>query len=335
MKSEWFLFLLWLVACCPYLGGVQGPAQQPVGAGGPAQPVYILSPNDQIVIRAIDIEEISEKPFRIDQDGTINLPLVGRLKAAGMTVEQFEQALTERLKVFVRSPQVAVSVIERSRLIELQQVVFVVGAFRSPGVYPIKGTETVSDIISRAGGLQPNASHRIKLTRRAEAGRIPLTNAYDEQEGKVNSVEIVVNQLMEPINPADNVTLVANDVLNVARVESVYVTGQVMKGGSFGLEDRESLTVTQILALSGGLGPDANPEKALVLRPVMNTARRAEIPLNVKSILEGRANDFPLLPNDVLYVPKSISASRVVGRILLVAIPALITTTIWVVVGNR
>src|SRR5216684_721675 len=52
------------------------------------RPNYTLGPNDQILVRAPEAEEINEKPFRIDADGNINLPLVGRVHAAGMTQQE-------------------------------------------------------------------------------------------------------------------------------------------------------------------------------------------------------------------------------------------------------
>jgi hypothetical protein len=42
-----------------------------------------------------------------------------------------------------------------------------------------------------------------------------------------------------------------------------------------------------------------------ILRPVTNTARRAEIEIDATQIFEGKGNDFPLMPNDVLFVPRS------------------------------
>src|ERR1700726_494492 len=47
------------------------------------RPNYVLGPNDQVLVRARDVEEINEKPFRIDVEGNINLPLLGRLRAGG------------------------------------------------------------------------------------------------------------------------------------------------------------------------------------------------------------------------------------------------------------
>lgn len=72
---------------------------------------YILGPDDQIAIRVLDLEEFSEgatgggkdRVYRIDLRGRINLPLVGRMKASGQTVEQFETAPIGRLAEFLKS----------------------------------------------------------------------------------------------------------------------------------------------------------------------------------------------------------------------------------------
>lgn len=100
-----------LVASIPVFGQQAQPAQgdnaqPPAGAPNPAaqnapqpaqqlppdtvRPNYVLGPNDQILIRAPEAEEIDNRPFRIDGDGNINLPLVGRIHAAGMSLQELE-----------------------------------------------------------------------------------------------------------------------------------------------------------------------------------------------------------------------------------------------------
>src|SRR5262245_12078092 len=61
-------------------------------------PHYILGPDDEIVILALDADEIANKPIRITTSGDINLPLVGRMHVAGMTLEDVETEMTERLR---------------------------------------------------------------------------------------------------------------------------------------------------------------------------------------------------------------------------------------------
>ena len=305
------------------------PSVQPAAPGAPQalmlRPTYVLGAGDQILIRAFQVEEISDKPFRITSEGTVDLPLLGRIPASGLTVEAFEAGLMERLKTYVRNPQVTVTVVQYR-----SEPVFVVGAFRSPGVYPLLGRRTLLDLLTAVGGLQPNSSRRIKVTRRVEFGRLPLPNAEVDPEGKHSSAEISLGSLQQSINPAEDIVLQPFDVISAERAELVYISGEVIRAGSYELGDRSYITVTQALVMAGGLGRDAAVERAKVLRPVLDTSRRAEIALNVKEILNGRANDFPLMPNDVLFVPRAPRRSRAIMTGVLVGAP-LISTVLWIV----
>src|ERR1019366_9317575 len=73
---------------------------------------YALGIDDQITVRALHVEEITETPLRIDSDGNIRLPLAGSVHAAGLTVGELEEAITARLRPYVLEPEVSVPVME-------------------------------------------------------------------------------------------------------------------------------------------------------------------------------------------------------------------------------
>jgi len=299
--------------------------QNPAAVADMIRPTYVLGPGDQIVIRANEMEDISDKPFRIDADGFINLPVLGKTRAGGRSVQELEADLVERLKMFVRTPQVIVTVVQfRS------EPVFFVGAFKSPGIYPLLGRRTLVEMLASIGGLQPNASRRIKVTRRDEVGKIPLANAIEDPVAKVSSVEISMGSLRENVNPAEDIALQPFDVVTVERAEMVYVNGELGKVGAFELGERDFISIAQVLSLAGGLTKNADAKKARILRPVMNTSRRAEISIDLTKVLKGETNDFPLLPNDVLYVPRS-RKNQVWSTVGYVAIP-LIPTLIFLAI---
>ena len=284
------------------------------------RPTYTLGVGDEITIHAPDVEEISDKPFRVDAEGNLSLPLLGTLPAAGVTVEQLESTLTDRLKPLVTNPQAVVSVVEYRN-----DVVFFQGAFNSPGIHALQGRRKLVEMLAGIGGLQPNASKRIRVTRRLEFGPIPLPNVVVDRENNVSTVEISLNSLAENINPAQDITLQPFDVVRVDPSEMVYVNGEVTRAGGVELGERDSLSVTQTLAMAGGLAKDAAPEKARILRPILNTSRRAEIPVDIKKIMQGRATDFRLMPNDVLFVPRGSGFAKGFATVGLIAIPAVPT----------
>jgi polysaccharide biosynthesis/export protein len=301
------------------------PVQQPNPREGSDQirPNYTLGPNDQILVRAPDVEEINEKPFRIDSEGQINLPLLGRVRVSGMTVRELEEALVERLKQFVRQPQVIITVTQFRA-----EPVFFVGAFRAPGIYPLQGRRTLVEMLASIGGLQPNASRRIKVTRRSESGPIPLPNAFTDTEKKLSTVEISMGSLRENVNPAEDILLQPYDVISVERAEMIYINGEVGRVGGIELGERDSISLVQALTMAGGFTRDSNRGKVRIMRPVTNTARRAEIEIDANRVFEGKENDFPLMPNDLLYVPRSRKRAiwTGVGMVLVPAIPYIIFT---------
>ena len=94
------------------------PAQQ-IGAGlnsaapdpmvGRRLANYILGPGDEITILSVFVPEIAKQPIRITTSGDINLAMVGRFHAAGRTVEQLEEDVRERLKAYIKDPDIVVN----------------------------------------------------------------------------------------------------------------------------------------------------------------------------------------------------------------------------------
>jgi polysaccharide biosynthesis/export protein len=284
---------------------------------------YVLGPNDQILLRVPQAEEINEKPFRIDAEGYINLPLVGRVRAEGLSQQELESELIRRLKEYFQNPQVIV-VVTTFR----SEPVFFVGQFAKPGIYGLQGKRTLVEMLVNVGGLAPNASRHIKLTRRAEYGPIPLPNAVEDPEKKISTVEISMGSLRENVNPAEDILLQPFDIISVERAEQIYINGEVNRTNAIELGERDSISLLQALTQAGGFTRDAKRAQVRILRPILNTTRRAEIDINVNDIYAGKANDFPLLPNDVLYVPRSYKRVvwTTVGQLILQNAPFIIIT---------
>ena len=297
-------------------GGARQITQLPAGTAGanqagepPAEvsPNYTLGANDQILIRAPEAEEINERPFRIDTDGFLTLPLIGRIRAAGLSIHQLEADVTNRLREYFVKPEVFISVTQFRAA-----PVFFEGMFLRPGIYTLQGRRTLVEMLALVGGLQPGASRRIKIRRHLEYGPIPLPSAIEDPERKISTAEISMASLRENVNPAEDIVLEAYDVVTVERAELIYVGGEVTRPGTVELGEREFVTVTQALTMVGGFTRDAKRSDARVLRPVLNTTRRAEIPINLAGIYDGKVNDFPLLPNDLLYIPRSGARSVII-----------------------
>jgi polysaccharide export outer membrane protein len=319
------------VVCCVLaamrmlaLGQVpQGAGQNAAQAINAVRPDYELGPNDQILIGVPELDEINQRPFRIDADGFINLPLIGRVKAAGLLVRGLETELTTRFRDFARDPHVIIQVVQY----RTEPVTFY-GAFKTTGIFPLQGGRTLVEMLAAVGGMQPNASRRIRITRRLEYGPIPLSYAVEDPEKKVSTVEISLDSLTQNVNPAENIILDAYDTITAETAQPVYVNGEVTKPSSIPLGERQSISVLQALTEAGGLTPIASHGKVLVLRPILGTSLRAPIEVDLNRIYAGKDNDFPLLPNDVLYVPRDNVRAVLVptGTAMLTTLPYLIVT---------
>ncbi|GAB5404123.1 MAG: hypothetical protein Aurels2KO_23540 [Aureliella sp.] len=122
------------------------------------QPVddYFIEPGDRILVEPIKLD--SEFQSAGDQvvmvDGSIDLGKFGRLRVAGLTVEDIEQAVMQRIEAVSNTKeQINVQLLETNG-----SHIYVLGAVGSPGTYPLTGNETVLDAILLAGGLTSSAS---------------------------------------------------------------------------------------------------------------------------------------------------------------------------------
>jgi polysaccharide export outer membrane protein len=289
------------------LAALCAAAQQPVQPAAQPDSGYVLGPDDQIVIRAIDAPELSDKlPILIGTNGNITLPLIGRVKAGGLTVEQLETELNTRLKEYVRDPQVSVTVAE-SR----SHPVSVFGAVTKPGVVQLQGRKTLYEVLSMAGGPRETAGSSLTVTRRRENGDIPLPNAAIDPTGQFSVAELNIQEILEGKNPAANIEIKPHDVVSVAEGTSsmIYVVGDVKRAGAFPLGGRQNLSVLSAVSLAGGLERTAKADKARIIRNVPGELKHQEIAVNLEQILAGKAEDIRLRPQDVLVVPSSSSKS--------------------------
>ena len=312
------------------LGAVSAVGQIPVQVAPVPTPVairpdYVLGPNDQILVRS-NVEELSERPFRVDSEGIITFPLINRVPVAGLTVQALEVELTNRLREFYQAPQVGIMITGFR-----DEPVSFFGAFAKPGVYPLSGGRRLRDMLAVAGGFLPNASRRLRVTRRLESGKIPLPNAVEDVTNGTSTVEINLDTLLRELDTDQDIALEAYDRITVDQSQPVYVNGEVIHAAPLELIGRDSISVMQALTQAGGFTPTARRSKVRVLRPIEGTSRLAQIDIDIERIINGQDNDFPLFPNDILYVPRNptmLTALPQAGTSLLASIPYIIISAL-------
>ena len=263
---------------------------------------YVLGPGDQISIRVLHVDEISDKPINIDADGFITVQLIGRLHVAKLTLPQVESKIAERLHTYVLNPDVSVSVVEYH-----SQPVSLIGAVKNPGIHQIQGRKTLVEMLSLAGGVDSTtAGSKLTITRRREWGQLPLPGAKNDPTNQFSIAHVNVKSLIRGDDPTENITVRPNDIISVPRADTVYVISEVLKAGGFLFTEDEHITVLQALSMAGGLDRMAQPQNARLLRRMAGIRERTEIVVNVKNILNGKSADLQMQPEDILFIPDNV-----------------------------
>ena len=244
-----------------------------LSVGVSAQTDYTIGAPDVVTITVYDQAELSGK-FTVDPDGTLTFPLLGRIKAGGLTLRGLEEELRKRLADgYLRTPQVSVSM-ESYR----SQRIFVMGEVRSPGAYQLTGDMTIIEAIARAGSTTPQAADEVMIVRPREGqttGPILPTDS-DSTVIRVNLREIQEGALSK------NVQLRDGDTLVVQKARSVYVFGQVKAPGAYPVD--KDTTVLQALSLAGGVTDRGSTGRIKIVRAV--DGKKKEIKVKLTDIVE-------------------------------------------------
>jgi polysaccharide export outer membrane protein len=277
------------------------PAQVTLQRRGSTGPEYALGNGDQIVIHVTDLDDISDKPLRIDPNGFIDLPLAGRIQAKGLSLEALKAELKTKLSKYITNPQISINLVASD-----SQPVSVIGEVNTPGVHQLTGSRRLLEVLSMSGGLKPDAGPTVMITRQPQWGAIDAPHAHTDPVTGYSTVTLSMDELMSSRVPQDNLVLKPDDVVSVPKAELIYVVGNVHKAGGFQLSTHETITLTKAISLAEGLTPDNAAGRARILRAVPDSnGTPKEIPVDIDKIFAGKAPDVQLYANDVLFVPHS------------------------------
>jgi polysaccharide export outer membrane protein len=283
------------------LAAAAGLAQTPPppGAGTPARPqqardefvkAYRIGPGDLLQINVFEVPELTHE-VRVSEDGSINLPLLGRIVVEGLTQDGLVQELTRLLQAgYVKNPQVTVFIKEYK-----SKQVAVIGAVARPGNIELVGRKNLLQMLSAAGGLIETAGNQIYVLREGpDGGADPSTIAIDLRDLTVNG------------NPELNIPIEPGDVINVPidREFRVFVMGRVRTPGPITAKLSEGITLLQAIAGAGGAVQGAK-QTAIMITRKSASGHELKFKVNLKDIIKGKTKDIRLEEGDVVYVPES------------------------------
>ncbi len=269
--------------------------REPVEAIPPPPPVifdratdYTLGRQDLLEIKVFGVEELSQTA-RVAEDGSITMPLLGRLDVGGLTKSEVERLIATLLaERYVQNPQVTVFIREYE-----SKRVAVTGAVRNPGSYEMLGRKTLLEMVSLAGGLDAEMGTKIIIFRPGPGGaaeRIPVD----------------LDQLVYAADPALNLVVEPGDIIYVPVVERVriFVTGAVQSPNLYEVPRSEPITVLKAITLAGGTTDRAAEKKVQIMRTDASGQRIAFF-VNLRKVKRGKAEDPLLEEDDIVLVPEA------------------------------
>jgi polysaccharide export outer membrane protein len=246
---------------------------------------YLINVQDTVNVTVWENADLTGK-FVVQPDGAITLPLVGRIKAAGLSVRGFEVQLTRALADgFLIEPRVAVTLDQQrgSRI-------FIFGAVSSPGAYALPDGQTLIEALVRAG--YATASQVVVVRpKRPSAGPTLPENAGDAEVIRVNLKELEKD--VEQGSLARNIPLHDGDTVFIPRSDPtrIFISGQVRTPGAFSIT--ENTTVLQALSLAGGVTESAAINRLRLMRIV--DGKQKTINVKITDVVQ---------PGDTLVVPE-------------------------------
>ncbi len=249
-----------------------------MAAEGPPAPAsasdYPLGAGDLLKVTVFDHPELATE-LRVSEGGAITFPLLGEVKASGLSVHQLERALASGLAEggFVRQPQVSVLVEDYQ-----SQRFSVLGQVNKPGQYPLMTKVDVMAALAAAGGP-------INLAAADEATLL-------RHDGTHIGLDLI--SLFQG-DPRQNLPLSAGDTLYVPKAAQFYIYGAVQHPGVYRLE--RGMTVSQAISAGGGLTPRGTDRRIIARRRDYKGGKEHEVSLDAADLVQ---------PDDVLRVKESL-----------------------------
>jgi len=222
----------------------------------------VLTPQDSISIKVVNQPDM-DTTTRVETDGTISFPYVGRIRAAGLSEDQLAHAIERQLasRQIVTDPHVLVEVASFGTQASIQ------GQVGVPGVYTLDRPTNLTQLLSRAGGLRDAALGGTVSVRRA-GGAVQKFDSKDVQAGR---------------GPGANLRIANNDEVFVDLAPFYYIYGYVGRPGEFPL--LRPITVQQAISIGGGLAV-LGSEWRIKIKRMSGNGQTYEVPASLDDQVE-------------------------------------------------
>ena len=259
---------------------------------------YKVGPGDVLDINVSENQILSRNGVKVSNRGTIQLPMVDSdISVACKTERELADQIRDTYTKYLKEPHVVVSV---------QQVnaapIAMIGAVTAPGRFQLQRPVRVLDLLTLVNGPTEKAGSTIEILRNLSTPYCQDSTLVFPQDNGDALITLSLSDTLRGVEQA-NPYVNAGDVVRVieANISQAYVTGSVRSSVPINL--KEPVTLSQAIAMAGGLVPGAQADKVIIRRQALGSTNRSEMAVNLKEINSGKREDVRLQPNDIVEVP--------------------------------
>jgi polysaccharide export outer membrane protein len=227
----------------------------------------------------------------VSQDGTISYPFLGLIKVEGMTTNELEFLILNKLKPdYFKDPKVSVNVV-RFRTARAS----VLGIVQKPGQYDFRPGDRILSLIAQAGGQIPQRSD--------------LKHAVLVRKGTREQIPLDLEAMLERGDLSQDYELRDGDIINIPEIEPqrVNILGYVLRPGQFLWT--KGMMLSDAIALANGPIPDRSKlSEVIIQRPIEGRPfeyKRFVVDFVRFTDKNDYSQNVELLPGDFIYVPST------------------------------
>jgi len=274
---------------------------------------YVLQVGDRLEITFWQEPDLNTTPV-VAQNGTIEIPVAGRIQAAGLTVSELSQKIIDeisRYRIKITQASVVINEYQGNKI-------FVTGQVGTPGTYSFEVIPNLWRVLQEAGGLSETANlEKISVIRESEGSgdilQVDLTR-YFERGDVAQLPELRGGDTIHvPTRPS--VSSLVDVSSPFAQKNEIYIAGEVVSPGRYNLE--RNIDLWDAIILAGGPTPSANLSDVKILN--RREGENGMMKINLKEYLDRSEPEPPILvPGDKIFIPRrSSTGTFILTRILL------------------
>jgi len=296
-RIQLYLSVLFLTILTMVAGAQNPPSNRPADPNSNTKN-YKIGPGDLIDVIVSHNPTLTRTGIRVNNQGKIQLPMIDEeVPAACRTEGELAEQIRERYRKYLLNPSVIVAVQQFN-----SSPVAILGAVVTPGRFQLQRPVRVLELLTLVNGATEKAGSSIELIRNRSLPYCDGPLLIASAEGGDELISINLADTLKGVEEA-NPYVRAGDIIMVREADQprAYITGSV-KTPSI-VELKEPISLTQAIAMAGGLASGAKSDKILIRRQVAGSVNRAEVLVNLKEINQGKKDDVVLRANDIIEVP--------------------------------